>query len=126
MSNALVNVVTLLTLGAGPFIAVTIGVVYFLNAPTTSSLNVRLLSSAFGPSLAVTFLLAGILWPERYRYTPVGVQAYYWLQLLPLLLLAFAIVKYPGSRRLHFILVPLGLVAWAGTFAWGWLFVHGE
>jgi len=126
MSDSSVNAVALFTLAAGPFIAIVIGVVYFLNTRTTSSLRVRLLSSAFGPSLAVMFLVAGVLWPERYRYSPIGVQAYYWLQLLPLFLLGFALVKYPGNPRLHFILVPLGLLAWAGTFAWGWLFVHGE
>ena len=126
MTDAWVNTVALAVLLGSPLMALAVGVVYFLKAGKTASLRVRLFSSAFGPSAALMFPIAGALWPERYRYTPVGVQAYYWLQLVPLLLLAFALARYPGNRRLHFTLVPLGLIAWAGTFAWGWLFVHGE
>jgi hypothetical protein len=126
MSDAWVNVVALAILLGSPVLALGVGVAYFVKAGKGASLAVRLLSSAFGPSVALMYPIAGIFWPERYRYTPSGVQVYYWLQLIPLVLLAFALARYPGNRRLHVVLVPLGLLAWAGTFAWGWLFVHGE
>lgn len=110
----------------GAMIGLAVGVTYFVKSQSDAALSVRLLSSAFGPSLAVLFLVASLWWPEQYRYKPVGVRTFYWLQLVPLFLLGFALTKYPGSRRLHWLLIPAGLLAWAWTFAWGWLFIHGE
>jgi hypothetical protein len=116
----------ILILTCGPVMGLVVGVIYFVKSNRNAVLWVRLLSSAFGPSLVLLFVVAGIGWPDRYRYNATGVQAYYWLQVVPLLLLIFSLAKYPGNRRLHLLLVPVGLVAWVGTFAWGWLFVHGE
>ena len=116
----------LLMLWGGALLGLAIGAVYFAKAPHEPQLLLRLTSSAFGPSLALLLVFAGLLWPEHYRYKPHGVQAYLWLQLLPLLLLAFTLAKYPGPRRLHWYLVPLGLVAWAWTFLWAYTFVHGK
>lgn len=126
MANALDGTLALLFLWGGAIIGLGVGVAYFVKSEQSASLAVRLLSSAFGPSLAVLFAVAGLWWPERYRYTPAGVHAHAWLQVIPLCLLAFALLRYPGSRRTHYLLVPLGVLAWAWTFALGWLFVHGE
>lgn len=116
----------LLAVWGGAMIGLAVGATYFVKSHSDAALSVRLLSSAFGPSLAVLFLVASLWWPEQYRYKPVGVRTFYWLQLVPLFLLGVAFTKYPGSRRLHWLLVPAGLLAWAWTFAWGWLFIHGE
>lgn len=126
MANALDGTLALVFVWGGAIIGLAIGVAYFIKSEQSARLGVRLLSSAFGPSLAVLFAVAGVWWPERYRYTAVGVQAHAWLQLIPLSLLVFSLVRYPGNRRTHFLLVPLGVLAWALTFALGWLFVHGE
>jgi hypothetical protein len=126
MSNTVDWLLTLLVLWGGTLMGLTVGVTYFVKSRPDAPLSVRLLSSAFGPSLAVVFLVASFWWPESYRYKPVGVQALYWLQVLPLFLLCFALAKYPGRRGSHLVLVPAGLLAWAWIFFWSWLFVHGE
>lgn len=126
MSNVLDGLLALLAIWGGALLGLGIGVTYFLKSDAGAALPVRLVSSAFGPSLAVLFAVASIWWPEQYRYKRVGVQAFYWLQLLPLFLMAFALAKFPGNCRLHFLLVPLGMLAWAWTFVWGWVFVHGK
>lgn|ERR1035437_571266 len=115
-----------LALYCGPFVGFVVGVIYFVKADKTAPLLVRIATSAFGPSLVAIFVAAGLLWPDQFRYTPAGVQGYYWLQTIPLLLLVFALAKYPGSRLIHIFLVPLFFLAWVGTFAMGWLFIHGE
>jgi hypothetical protein len=125
MANALKEMAALALYG-GPIVGLVVGVVYFVRAERTSPLRIRIVTSAFGPSLVAIFVVAGFLWPDQYRYTPAGVRAYYWLQTLPLLLLAYTLAKYPGRRSTHIFLVPVGLLAWAGTFAMGWLLVHGE
>jgi hypothetical protein len=116
----------MLVIWGGALLGAAVGVLYFVKAGREASLSVRLLTSAFGPSVALLFIVASLWWPEHLRYKPAGVQAYSWLQVLPLLLLGLALAKYPGPRRIHWIAVPLGLLAWAWVFAWGWLFVHGE
>jgi hypothetical protein len=117
---------SLTLLWGGALIGLAVGCVYFLKASSTSPVAVRLLTSAFGPSLFALFVFAGLLWPEAYRFNTKGTTAYLWLQVVPLVLLVVALLRYPGPKRLHWALVPAGLVAWAWTFALGWLFVHGE
>jgi hypothetical protein len=108
-----------------PIIGLIVGAVYFFKADYKTALWLRLLSSAFGPAQVILLVLAGFLWPDRYRYQQTGVQAYYWLQVLPLLLLGFTLAKYPGNRNLHLILVPAGILSWGGTFAIGWFLING-
>lgn len=110
----------------GAILAVGIGITYFAKSTQGAKLWIRTLSSAFGPSLALIFAAAALWWPEQYRYQPKGVHAFYWLQAIPMLLLVFTLARYPGPRRLHWLLVPAGVVAWLWTFALGWLFIHGE
>jgi hypothetical protein len=107
-------------------LASAIGLAYFGGTSRQHDIWQRLATSAYGPMIAVLFVVAAFLWPESYRYQPSGVRAFYALQLLPLALLAYSVRFYPGPRSFHFVLVPLGLVAWAWTFALGFLAVHGE
>lgn len=120
-----VNVIAQAIFFGSPLIALGVGIAYFVKARSTASIFLRLITSAFGPVAALMFL-AGILWPDHYRYTPRGAEAFNLLQVAPLVLLTIALIKYPGDRRLHFILVPIGLIAWAGSFALGWLLINGE
>jgi hypothetical protein len=126
MENLFNGVIALFAFYGGAIVGLVIGALYFTKASQGDSIALRLLSSAFGPSLTLLLAAATFLWPEQYRYKPAGVQAYFWLQLLPLVLLAISIAKYPGPRRMHYLCVPLGLFAWLWTFVIGWLFVHGE
>jgi len=118
-------VIQLLVMLGGAFIGIAIGAVYFAMSHGTSALWQRLLASAYGPSMACLFAAAA-WWPDEHRYSQASVQVFYWLQLIPLALLVYALAAYPGPRRLHWLLVPLGVVAWTWTFALGFLFVHGE
>jgi hypothetical protein len=115
----------LLIMFGGALLGVTVGITYFVRSDRASALWQRLLASAYGPSLACLFVAAAA-WPDAYRYTPTGVQIFYWLQCVPLALLVYTLAAYPGPRRTHWLLVPMGLLAWAWTFALGFLFVHGE
>lgn len=110
----------------GAFLGLVVGATYFIRASGTAGTWSRLAASAFGPSLTLLFLVSVVWWPERHRYTSGGVQAFYWLQLVPFALLIILVARYPGPRRLHWALLPVGLLAWAWVFAFGWLSVHGE
>lgn len=110
----------------GAVLGIAVGAIYLARADKGSSLALRLSTAAFAPSLAVLLVIAGFLWPEQYRFNPAGARAYLWLQVIPGLLLLLSLAKYPGSRRLHFVLVPVALVAWLWTFALGWMAVNGK
>lgn len=108
----------------GALIGIAIGIAYFVMSYRTSALWQRVLASAYGPSMACLYAaVAG--WPEGYRYNLAGVQVIYWLQLLPLALLVYALAAYPGPRLVHWFLVPMGLLAWMWTFALGFVAVYG-
>jgi len=115
----------LFTLG-GAILAACVGVAYYAGASTSAPTWKRLAASAFGPSVTLLFLIAVFWWPEMYRYHPSGIRVLYLAQLLPLALLLYSFRAYPGPRSFHFVLVPLGLVAWAWAFALSFLAVHGE
>ena len=123
MSNVLNWLGTLVAVYGGGIVGAAVSAIYFTRAANAPLQSVRILSSAFGISLAFMLATATFFWPEQYRYKAAGVQAYYWLQLVPLVLLTLCISKYPGPRKLHYLLVPLGLLAWLWSFATGWLFV---
>jgi hypothetical protein len=110
----------------GAVLGIAVGGIYLWKANKSSSLAIRLSTAAYGPSLAVLFIAVGFFWPEQYRYNAAGSRVYLWLQAIPGLLLLLSLVKYPGSRRLHFVLVPVALLAWLWTFALGWMAVNGK
>jgi len=120
------RLLTLFSLWGGALLGLALGFVYFRKAAGAGSLALRLATSSFGPSLALLFVIASALWPDSYRFTSLGAQVFLTLQVLPLVLLVVTIVGYPGPRRLHWYLVPLGLFAWLWTLALGWVFVHGK
>jgi hypothetical protein len=126
MATLVDKIPALFGLFGGAILALAVGITYFAKAPHGAKLWIRALSSAFGPSLALLLVAAAFWWPEQYRYQPNGVRVFYWLQAIPLLLLAFTLARYPGPARLHWLLVPAGVFAWLWTFVLGWLSVHGE
>jgi hypothetical protein len=113
-----------LVLFGGAVLAVGIGAAYFAESQA-SSLWQRCLTSAYGPAIALVFALAAFAWPDSHRYNAAGVRIFMWLQVLPLGLLAYSLIFYRGRRGLHWLLVPLALVAWAWTFALGFMGVNG-
>jgi predicted membrane channel-forming protein YqfA (hemolysin III family) len=116
---------TLLILCGGALLSLALGPVYFVKAAGAGSVARRLATSAFGPTVALLFV-ASLLWPDSHRFNPRGTQLFLAMHLLPLALLFIAIVGYPGPKRLHWFLLPIGLLAWLWTLALGWIFVHGK
>jgi hypothetical protein len=110
----------------GAALGIAVGAAYFVKAKGSSSLVLRLATAAYAPSLAVLFVAAGFVWPDHYRFNEAGSRAYMWLQFVPFTLLLLSLVKYPGPKRLHFVLVPVAIVAWFWTFALGWMSVNGK
>jgi hypothetical protein len=109
-----------------PFLGIGVGAAYFIKANPFAPSWRRVLASSFGYAVALLYVLGVVLWPDSYRYNTSGVRTFYFLQLVPFVLLVYSLIAYPGPRRLHWLLVPLGLLAWATTFALGLLFIHGE
>jgi hypothetical protein len=116
---------TLLFLCGGALLSLALGPIYFVKAASAGSVARRLATSAFGPSVALLFV-ASLLWPDSYRFNPSAAKAFLAMHMLPLALLVIAIVGYPGPKRLHWFLLPIGLVSWLWTLALGWFFVHGK
>jgi hypothetical protein len=110
----------------GAALGISIGAIYLARAESTSSLALRLATAAYAPALAVLLVVAGFMWPEQYRFNAAGKQAYLWLQVAPCALLVLSLLKYPGPKRLHLIVVPLAVVAWLWTFALGFMAVNGK
>ena len=126
MVNAANGALALLLLWGGAILGLIVGVSYFVKADQSAKLWVRLLASAFGPSLAVLFVVAGLWGHENHLPRSTRVQVHGLSQAIPFCLLVFALISFPGSRRTHHVLLPLGLLSWAWTFAVGWLVVHGK
>ena len=110
----------------GPLLSLIVGASYLAKSDSGASMWLRLLTSAYGPSIAAIFVLAVFAWPQQYRFQQAGVNALLGLQLVPLALLVASLRWYPGSRRLHVLLVPLALVGWLWSLALAYLAVHGE
>ena len=110
----------------GAFLALLIGLVYFRKATSEASLIRRIAASSYGPAIAVVYFVAVFAWPERLQYTATGLQVYYAIQAIPVVLLFYSLRAYPGPRAVHFALVPLAALAWVWTFALGYWGVHGK
>jgi hypothetical protein len=117
--------IELMVMFGGALVGIAVGIIYFAKSHKSSALLQRALASAYGPAVACLFLAAA-LWPDRHRYSQASVQVFYWLQLVPLALLVYSLAAYPGPRRIHWWLVPVGFLAWVWSFSLGFLFVHGE
>jgi hypothetical protein len=102
---------------AVPFLGVATGFVYFRQSENKASFARRILTSAYGPSIAIIYIVLIALVPNDFRYQRY-LHLFWWGLLLPTLLIVYSIFRYPGSRKLH-MLVPFNLVAL------GWLFIVG-
>jgi ABC-type Na+ efflux pump permease subunit len=116
----------LLVLSAAVLAAFAVGGAYFLKAYPGSSLSLRLATSAYGPAIGIIFLFVATLWPESHQYNAKGTRLLLQLQGIPLLLTLASLALYPGPRKLHVLLVPIGFVLWASTFGMSWVGVHGK
>ena len=102
-----------------------VGVVYFSRSDAAAGLGRRFIASLYGPAIALLLVVVAF-WPDQYRYTPRGVAIFYWLQVVPLILLSYSLARYPGRAMLHLILVPIGLLCWLLIFIIGFFEIHGE
>ena len=97
MSNVLNWLGTLVAVYGGGIVGAAVSAIYFTRAANAQLQSVRILSSAFGISLAFMLATATFFWPEQYRYKAAGVQAYYWLQLVPLVATHSLHLEIPGG-----------------------------
>jgi hypothetical protein len=118
------EVFSALVLFGGVVLALAIGAAYFASS-RAGPLWRRCLTSAYAPSIALVFAVVAFVWPDSHRYNAAGVRIFMWLQLLPLGLLIYSLVFYRGRHHLHWFLVPLAFVAWAWTFALGFIAING-
>jgi hypothetical protein len=109
----------------GALLATAVGIAYWIKAPREASMWRRALASAYGPAIALIFVITGFFWPDAYRYTRQGAELLLWLQALPAGLLLCSLIWYSGSRTLHLLLVPIALFAWLWTFAFQYIAVNG-
>ena len=116
----------LLVLSAAVLAAFAIGAAYYLKAAARSSLALRLATSAYAPAIGIIFLFVATLWPDSYQYNAKGTKLLLQLQGIPLLLTLASLAFYPGPRKLHILLVPVGFALWASTFGMSWIGVHGK
>jgi hypothetical protein len=119
-------ILTHFVLFGGGLLALAVGVIYFARSDSNAAMALRIGTSAYAPTIAMVFVLAELMWPDSSRFSQSASKFYIWLQFLPLGLLVFSLAKYPGNRKLHLVLVPLGLIAWAWSFAVGWTLIHGK
>jgi len=116
----------LMVLSASVLAPMAVGVAYFMKAIPSSSVALRLTTSAYGPAIGIIFLLVATVWPESHQYNTKGTKLLLQLQGIPLLLALTSLALYPGSRKVHILLVPTGFALWAWTFGLSWLTVHGK
>ena len=119
------NLVTLLILAFAVAAPLTVGVTYFLKAPSSSALWLRAATSAYAPTIGILLVVVGVFWPESHQYNERGMQLLWQLQAIPLLFLVGSIVLYPGPKRLHWVLVPVSIALWVWVFGMSWISVRG-
>jgi hypothetical protein len=110
----------------GSVLAFLIGLIYFRESTAGAPLRRRIAASSYAPAIALVYFAAVFAWPERLQYTAAGLQLYYAVQGVPAVLLLYSLHAYPGSRTVHFFLVPLAVLAWAWTFILGYWAVQGK
>ncbi len=120
------KLIFVLVVSAAVLAPIAVGVVYFVKASPGSSLGLRLATSGYSPAIGVIFLFVATLWPDSHQYNAKGTSLLLQLQCIPLLLALASLALYPGSRRLHVLLVPISFALWALTFGMSWVSVHGK
>ena len=100
-----------------------IGVWYFFRAPADSPLLLRVATSAYAPSTAALYAVAFTV--PREAWLRFGSAALLTAQIVPALLLVLSLFAYPGSKKLHLLLVPPALFFWLCKFAIAQISVYG-
>ncbi len=104
--------------------AVAIGAIYWIRSDSSASGFTRLLSSSYSPATAI-ILVTAVLLPTA-AWQQFGRSAFLLAQVLPLSLLVYSLLSYPGNRRLHFALIPLALVCGVWQFGVGSMVIFGK
>ncbi len=107
----------------GAVLSLGIGAWYFLRAPSESSLLLRIATSAYAPSTAVLYAFAFAV--PREVWLRLGTAALFTAQSIPAVFLVVSLVGYPGSKKLHLLLVPPALFFWLCQFAIAQIAVYG-
>ena len=105
------------------FVAWAIGGLYFAFADSTVSLARRIVCSAHGPCITLVFMIVVSLTQGRAseKYT----ELFLWIQMFPCVLIIYSLVRYPGPRSVHLLLLLL-IPCWLLLVALGYLVIHGE
>jgi hypothetical protein len=107
--------------GLGASIA--IGGAYFWMAHESGQFQLRLATASYAPAASLLFV-AGMVLPREF-WVDSGRSSYLLAQAVPAAMLLLSVVRYPGRRRLHLILVPIALVCWAAQFIWAQILIYG-
>jgi hypothetical protein len=107
-----------------PFLSVIVGVLYFTCSASTAPLARRVASSAYAPSaaviyLAVAFSQSALDNAHIARFYPATVA-------VPLLLLVFSLLRFPGPRWVHAVLMPIAALCLLWQGAWSYWSVYGK
>jgi hypothetical protein len=115
---------TLFWLWGGAAGALVIGAVYWTRADKSAPLLKKLLASSYAPATAVLLLLAAVL--PREAWIQLGRNAFLLSQAIPISLLVYSLIAYPGERKLHFLLVPLASICGFWQLGIGTMAIYGK
>jgi|SRR6266850_136643 len=101
-----------------------VSIMYFLGAKGDPSLVNRVFSSAHGLSVCLIFAVAAYFWISR-TARPQYINPYLISHALPLILVAYSLVKYRGPKWIHLLLIP-GIIATLWTMFIGAMAVTGD
>jgi hypothetical protein len=107
-----------------PLLSVIVGVLYFACSAPTAPLARRVVTSAYAPSAAVIYLAVAFS-PSALGNAHIA-RFYPAIVAVPLLLLVFSLLRFPGPRWVHVVLVPIAALCLLWQGAWSYWGVHGK
>jgi hypothetical protein len=106
-----------------PFLSVIVGVLYFVCSTSTAPLGRRVVSSAYAPSAAVIYL--AVAFSPALGNAHIA-RLYPAIVAIPLLLLVFSLLRFPGPRWVHVVLMPIAALCLLWQGAWSYWGVYGK
>lgn len=113
-----------LTFLAVPLLGLASGIIYFRESGATAPAFRRVATSAYGPVIALMYLGMAIFFPNDFRYQKY-LKVFWYALLIPVLLLAYSLMRYPGNKKVH-VLAPFNILGLVWFFIVGTLAVGGE
>ena len=107
-----------------PIVGITTGIVYLKLAKPESTLTKRLTTSAYGPVIALMYLLILMALPRDYRYKE-HVALFEASLIVPVVLMVVSAMGYPGPNKVH-ALIPVNLVGVALLWVAGTITIAGK